>query len=73
MVDLGVGLYGGKGDDMTSFLAVMKQRLAQASALIAACGHAKASVDTSISVLENMLAKFRGAISRWMKPSSISP
>jgi hypothetical protein len=63
MIDLGVGLYGGKGDDMTSFLAVMKQRLAQASALIAACGHAKASVDTSISVLENMLVKFRGAIS----------
>jgi hypothetical protein len=63
LVDHGRVLYGGKDDDMTSFLAVMKQRLAKASTLIAACGQAKASVDTSMSVLENMLGKFRGAIS----------
>jgi uncharacterized phage infection (PIP) family protein YhgE len=63
LVDHGRVLYGGKDDDMTSFLAVMKRRLAKASTLIAACGHAKASVDASMSVLENMLGKFRGAIS----------
>jgi len=59
----GNSLYGGKNDDMTSFLAIMKQRLAQASVLISACGHAKVSVDASISALENMLGKFRAAIS----------
>ncbi len=59
----GNSLYGGKNDDMTSFLAIMKQRLAQASALISACGHAKVSVDASIAALENMLGKFRAAIS----------
>jgi hypothetical protein len=63
LVDQGRVLYGGKDDDITSFLAVMKQRLAKASSLIAACGHAKESVDASMSVLENMLGKFRGAIS----------
>jgi hypothetical protein len=63
LVDHGRVLYGGQDDDMTSFLAIMKQRLARASTLIAACGHAKASVDASMSVLENMLGKFRGAIS----------
>lgn len=62
IVDQSRGLYGGQDDDINSFLAVMRQRLAQASALIAACGHAKASVDASISVLENMLGKFRGAM-----------
>jgi hypothetical protein len=48
---------------MTSFLAIMKQRLAQASVLISACGQAKVSVDASIAASENMLAKFRAAIS----------
>jgi hypothetical protein len=59
----GNSLYGGKNDDMASFLAIMKQRLAQASVLISACGHAKISVDASIAALENMLGKFRTAIS----------
>ena len=58
----GNSLYGGKNDDMASFLAIMKQRLAQASVLISACGHAKISVDASIAALENMLGKFRAAI-----------
>jgi hypothetical protein len=62
MVDQGRVLYGGQDDDMTSFLAVMKQRLTQASSLIVACGHAKGSVAASTSVLEDMLGNFRGAI-----------
>jgi hypothetical protein len=59
----GNSLYGGKNDNMASFLAVMRQRLAEASVLIAACGQAKASVDSSIAALEDMLGKFRIAIS----------
>jgi hypothetical protein len=61
IVDHGRGLYAGQNGDAT-FLAVMEKRLAHASSLIAACGLAKASVDASISVLETMLGKFRGAI-----------
>ena len=63
MVSHGNGLYGGKNDDMTSFLAIMKQRLAEASVLISACGQAKVSVDASIAELQNVLGKFREAIS----------
>jgi hypothetical protein len=63
MVSHGKGLYGGKNDDMTSFLAIMKQRLAEASVLISACGQAKVSVDASIAELQNVLGKFREAIS----------
>jgi chromosome segregation ATPase len=48
---------------MTSFLAIMKQRLAEASVLISACGQAKVSVDASIAELQNVLGKFRDAIS----------
>jgi hypothetical protein len=56
-------LFGRQDDDMTSFLALMKQKLAQATVLISACGHAKKSVDASISILEDMLGRFRVAIS----------
>jgi len=56
-------LFGAEDDDMTSFLALITQKLAQATALISACGHAKKSVDASISILEDMLEKFRAAIS----------
>ncbi|MDB5551499.1 MAG: methyl-accepting chemotaxis sensory transducer [Rhizobium sp.] len=63
MVSHGKLLYGGKNDDMTSFLVTMKQRLAEASVLISACGQAKVSVDASISELQNVLGKFREAIS----------
>jgi hypothetical protein len=64
IIDHGRTLYGNDDDgDMTSFLGVMKQRLAQASALIAACGRANASIAASMSVSENMLGKFRDAIS----------
>jgi methyl-accepting chemotaxis protein len=63
MVAHGHQLYSGKNNDMTSFLAVMKQRLAEASGLISVCGQAKVSVDASIASLEDVLAKFRAAIS----------
>jgi methyl-accepting chemotaxis protein len=63
MVAHGRQLYGGKDNDMASFLAVMKQRLAEASQLISACGQAKVSVDASIATLEGVLVKFRSAIS----------
>jgi len=56
-------LLGAKNGEMASFLAVMKQKLAEASALISACGHAKVSVDTSIARLEQVLARFRITIS----------
>jgi hypothetical protein len=59
----GHSLYGGKNNDMTSFVSVMKQRLAEASVLIATCGQAKVSVDASIATLEDVLGKFRVAIS----------
>ncbi len=63
IVGHGRALFGGQDDDMTSFLAIMKQKLAQATVLILACGNAKKSVDASLLVLEDMLGKFRGAIS----------
>jgi hypothetical protein len=63
MVAHGRSLYGGKNNDMASFLAVMKERLAEASVLISACGRAKISVDASISTLEDLLGRFRVAIS----------
>jgi len=63
MVAHGRQLYGGKNNDMTSFLVIMKQRLAEASELIRACGQAKVSVDASIATLEDVLGKFRVAIS----------
>ncbi|MES2197161.1 MAG: chemotaxis protein [Pseudomonadota bacterium] len=62
MVAHGRSLYGGKNNDMASFMAVMKQRLAEASVLISACGKAKVSVDASISTLEGLLERFRAAI-----------
>jgi hypothetical protein len=62
IVGLGRALFGGEGDDVASFLALMKQKLAQATVLISACGHAKRSVDASIAALEDMLGKFRDTI-----------
>ncbi|MEA2917822.1 MAG: hypothetical protein QOJ15_9903 [Bradyrhizobium sp.] len=63
IVGHGRALFGGPGDDMSSFLSLMQQKLAQAIVLISACGRAKKSVDASISILEDMLGKFRVAIS----------
>jgi hypothetical protein len=62
IIDHGRTLYGNGDGDMTPFLAVMKQRLAQASSLIAVCGRANASVAASMSVSEKMLGRFRDAI-----------
>jgi len=59
----GVALYGDRDDDMTSFLAVMKQRISKASALIAACSSVKVAVDQSMAVVDGMLGDFRTAIS----------
>jgi hypothetical protein len=63
IVGHGLALFGGQDDDMSSFLSLMKQKLAQATVLISACGSAKRSVDASISILEDMLGRFRLAIS----------
>jgi hypothetical protein len=62
IVGQGHQLYGGESGDTNSFLGVMKQSLARASVLLSACGHAKQSVDASLSVLEDMLGRFRAAI-----------
>ncbi len=50
-------------DGTTSFLAVMKQTLAQAAGLIGTCESARKTVDEALSVLEGTLGKFRHAIS----------
>jgi hypothetical protein len=59
----GDALTGGKRNNMSAFIEVMKQRLAEASVLIVACGEAKIPVDASIATLEGVLLKFRAAIS----------
>jgi hypothetical protein len=61
IVDHGRSLYG--GGDTSSFLAAVKQKLAQASVLIGTCETAGKSVDEALSVVEDTLGKFRHAIS----------
>jgi uncharacterized protein YukE len=63
MVGHGRSLFGGQGGDTSSFLAEIKLTLAQASALIGTCETAGKSVDEALSVVEDMLGKFRHAIS----------
>jgi uncharacterized protein YukE len=63
IVDHGRSLYGGQGGDTSSFLAAVKQKLAQASVLIGTCETAGKSVDEALSVVEDTLGKFRHAIS----------
>ena len=63
IVGHGRSLYGGEGGDTSSFLAVIKQTLAQASVLIGTCETAGKSVDEALSVVEDSLGKFRHAIS----------
>jgi hypothetical protein len=63
IVGQGHSLYGGEGAGANSFFELMKQRLARATVLIAASVHAKQSVDDSLAVLDDMLGKFRAAIS----------
>ena len=64
VVDQGRLLLGTEGSDVTAALTLMKQKLAEASLLIAGCANAKKVVDHSISVLEEMLRKFHRAISQ---------
>ena len=63
IVGHGRSLYGGEGGDTSSFLAAIKQTLAQASALIGTCETAGKSVDEALSVVGDTLGKFRHAIS----------
>ncbi len=56
-------LVGDKNNTTTSFLSIMKQRLAEASGLISACGQAKVSVDASMATMEDVLEQFHSAIS----------
>lgn len=64
VVDQGRSLYGGKGSGQgaDSFLNRIKEMLAQASSLIATCESGGKSVDDALTLVEDTLAKFRGAI-----------
>ncbi|MGC2086855.1 MAG: chemotaxis protein [Bradyrhizobium sp.] len=56
-------LYGGKTDDSSSFLVVVRQQLSQASKLILACEQSGASVDQALSLVTGTVDRFRQAIS----------
>jgi hypothetical protein len=60
VVAQGRSVYG--GGEAPSFLAVIKQTLAQASELIATSESSGRSVDAALSVVEDTLGKFRRAI-----------
>jgi chromosome segregation ATPase len=55
-------LYGEEGDDTASFLARIKDTLAQASTLITTCESAGKSVDDALELVEETLARFRNTI-----------
>jgi ABC-type transporter Mla subunit MlaD len=59
----GRSLFGSEDGGSSSFLARIKQTLAQASTLIATCENAGRSVDDALAIVEDTLAKFRQAIS----------
>lgn len=59
----GGALYCGGDDDRSSFLSALEQNLSQTSELIASCETARRSVDEALSVVEETLGKFRGAVS----------
>lgn len=61
VVSHGRSLFGDENGS-SSFLTRIKQRLAQASTLIATCEGAGRSVDEALAVVEDTLAKFRRAI-----------
>ena len=63
VVGQGRDLFSGRDNDVGESLARMRQKLAQANELIAACGAERKVVDASIADLEAMLVKFRGAMS----------
>jgi hypothetical protein len=62
VVGQGRSLYGGQDSDSSSFLARIKDMLAQASNLIATCESGGKSVDAALHVVEDTLGKFRDAI-----------
>ncbi|HKU04736.1 MAG TPA: chemotaxis protein [Bradyrhizobium sp.] len=63
VVSRGRSLYGGQDDGSVSFLDRIKQTLAHASRLIATCESAGKSVDDALTAVEEIIAKFRQAIS----------
>lgn len=62
VVSHGRSLFGDENGSSSSFLSRIKERLAHASALIAACEGAGRSVDEALALVEDTLAKFRQAI-----------
>jgi len=62
VVGHGRQLSGEEGDSTASFLTAVKQKLAEASALIMACEESRMSVDDALTVVKEMLGKFRQAI-----------
>jgi hypothetical protein len=62
VVSQGRSLYGGQDSDSSSFLARIKDMLAQASNLIGACESGGKSVDAALHAVEDTLGKFRDAI-----------
>lgn len=62
VVAQGHQVYGGAGGEASSFLAIIKQTLAQASQLIATCEGAGKSVDDALAIVDETLGKFRAAI-----------
>ena len=55
-------LCGGQDSEQSSFLARIKDLLAQASTLIGTCESAGKAVDDALAVVEDALGKFRNAI-----------
>jgi hypothetical protein len=62
VVSQGRSLYGGQDSEQSSFLARIKDMLAQASALIGTCESGGRAVDDALAVVEDTLGKFRNAI-----------
>ncbi|MCP3373914.1 chemotaxis protein [Bradyrhizobium cajani] len=62
VVGHGRALFGGEDGGSSSFLAHIKQTLAQASTLITTCEGAGRSVDEALALVEDTLTKFRQAI-----------
>lgn len=63
VIGSGRSLFGGDDGPSSSFLARVKETLAQASTLIATCENSGRSVDDALAIVEDTLAKFRQAIS----------
>jgi hypothetical protein len=62
VVSQGRSLYGGTSNDSSSFLARIRESLAQASTLIATCEGSGHAVDDALALVEETLARFHDAI-----------